>query len=202
MPAPAAAPVVSSSSSKSYSRDAGGRFTGKATGVGSAGFTPPSGVSINKTFETSRDMDFRKSISDTVSLSGPDMCFVNTPLVAAALNGIGIKTAFSYDPTADNGRGHVWTMAQNPKDGKWQAVDPQYGPIINDPSYYKAPYTFDDYSKLDAIEPGFSVAIAPTNATAVAANSRYRVVPTIEEFKRSSEPVAKFARKVPLVSRK
>ena len=129
------------------------------SGVGSPGFEPPEGVQTDVAFEESTDMDFRKGLLDAVKfpVTALGECYEGAPKVGQALQDQGFKIKYAYDPTTAGGRGHVWVMAQNPKDKKYQAVDAHYGPILHDDTFYKAPYTFDDWAKMDELIPTVTI---------------------------------------------
>jgi hypothetical protein len=130
---------------------------GTFTGIGSPSFKLPDGVTTNVLFVRSNDTNFIQSIAKVVPSFPQGYCYEGAPSVGDVLVANGFEVEYAYDPTASEGRGHVWVMARNPADSKWVAVDSYYGPVLDDPTWYAAPYVFSDYSKLNDLMPGYLV---------------------------------------------
>ncbi len=121
---------------------------------------PETAVKKNATFNRSVDLRFITTVSRYVifPVTPLGMCYDGSQQLRQIFDSFGYDVVYMYDPSTWQGQGHLWVLVLDPQDpGAGLAVDSYYGPMT-DEEYYIAPYSFADFSYLDAINPRWKVA--------------------------------------------
>jgi hypothetical protein len=86
------------------------------------------------------------------------MCYDGSQKLDSTYRDFGYKVIFLYNPSEFDSQGHIWVAVED-KDhpNTWLAVDSYYG-VMREPEYYCAPYSFDEFQYLDAINPQWRLA--------------------------------------------
>ena len=117
-------------------------------------------VRINATYNMTEDAEFIKKISryTMFPVTPLGMCYDGSQKLYSTYSDFGHKVIFLYNPSGFDSQGHIWVAVED-KDhpNTWLAVDSYYG-VMKDPEYYTAPYSFDKFQYLDAINPQWKLA--------------------------------------------
>jgi hypothetical protein len=86
------------------------------------------------------------------------MCYDGSQKLDSTYRDFGYNVIFLYNPSGFDSQGHIWVAVED-KDhlNTWLAVDSYYG-VMKDSEYYSAPYSFDEFQYLDAINPQWRLA--------------------------------------------
>lgn len=120
---------------------------------------PVDAIKINASYNRSQDSEFIKTISRYVMfpVTPLGMCYDGSQKLENTYRGFGYNVTYLYDPAGFDSQGHIWVAVEDGDDlGNWLAVDSYYG-VMDDAEYYFAPYSFDEFEYLDAINPRLKV---------------------------------------------
>lgn len=116
---------------------------------------PLEAIKKNISYKKTGSPDFVKTASRYVifPVTPLGMCYDGSKTLDNTYKSFGYNVTFMYDPGGFNNQGHLWVIVED-KDrrGTWLAVDSYYGAMTSD-EYYRAPYSFKDFSLLDSINP-------------------------------------------------
>jgi hypothetical protein len=117
-------------------------------------------ISINTTYSMTDNAEFIKKISryTMFPVTPLGMCYDGSQKLDSTYSNFGDRVIFLYNPSGFDSQGHIWVAVED-KDhpNNWLAVDSYYG-VMKDPEYYTAPYSFDEFQYLDAINPQWRLA--------------------------------------------
>lgn len=121
---------------------------------------PSDAVRVNATYAQTNNAEFVKAISRYVMfpVTPLGMCYDGSEKLDSTYSGFGYNVIFLYDPGGFSSQGHIWVAVEDrDQPGTWLAVDSYYG-VVKDPEYYFAPYSFNEFQYLDAINPKWRLA--------------------------------------------
>lgn len=112
-------------------------------------------IRANATYNMTDDEEFVNTVSryTMFPVTPLGMCYDGAQRLDTTYSGFGHKVIFLYNPSDYESQGHIWVAVED--DGHpdtWIAVDSYFG-VMEDPEYYTAPYSFDDFQYLDSINP-------------------------------------------------
>jgi hypothetical protein len=117
-------------------------------------------IHINATYNMTDNAEFIKKISryTMFPVTPLGMCYDGSQKLDGTYRDFGYKVIFLYNPSEFDSQGHIWVAVED-KDhpNTWLAVDSYYG-VMKQPEYYCAPYSFDEFQYLDAINPQWRLA--------------------------------------------
>lgn len=117
-------------------------------------------IRINVTYNMTDNADFIKKISryTMFPVTPLGMCYDGSQKLDSTYRDFGYRVIFLYNPSGFDSQGHIWVAVED-KDhlNAWLAIDSYYG-VMKDPEYYFAPYSFDEFQYLDAINPQWRLA--------------------------------------------
>lgn len=117
-------------------------------------------IRINDTYNMTDNAEFIKKISryTMFPVTPLGMCYDGSQKLDSTYRDFGYKVIFLYNPSEFDSQGHIWVAVED-KDhpNTWLAVDSYYG-VMKESEYYRAPYSFDEFQFLDAINPQWRLA--------------------------------------------
>lgn len=115
----------------------------------------PDAIQRNVTYDRTENSKFIREVTRRVifPVTPLGMCYDGSKKLADTYESFNYRVRYMYDPSEWDWQGHLWVIVEDDdKPDLWIAVDSYYG-VITEDEYYKAPYSFDGFEHLDAINP-------------------------------------------------
>ncbi len=121
---------------------------------------PTGAIQVNMTYNNSDNADFIKAVSryTMFPVTPLGMCYDGSQQLDEIYKSFDYNVRYLYDPNGFDSQGHLWVALEDDHSGNWLAVDSYYGVMIDNESYYYAPYSFEEFKYLDSINPKWSLA--------------------------------------------
>lgn len=115
----------------------------------------PDAIQRNATFERTGNSKFIRDVTRQVifPVTPLGMCYDGSKKLADTYESFNYRVRYMYDPSEWDWQGHLWILVEDgDRPDLWIAVDSYYG-VMTDDEYYTAPYSFEGFEHLDAINP-------------------------------------------------